>query len=98
MDPIGADTERRLTADTDTDPELDAALQQSMHTSPQFRWAARQGMWSFGVGTPRAYLAASLAYHLRDGIAEKITLPGVRRPRRARRVLPRPAGGTDARP
>jgi pimeloyl-ACP methyl ester carboxylesterase len=70
---LGADTERRLTADAD--PELDAALQQLMHTSPQFRWAARQGMWSFGVGTPRAYLAASLAYHLRDGIAEKITCP-----------------------
>jgi pimeloyl-ACP methyl ester carboxylesterase len=70
---LGADTERMLTADTD--PELDAALQQMMHTSPQFRWAARQGMWSFGVGTPRAYLAASLAYHLRDGIAEKITCP-----------------------
>jgi len=70
---LGADTERRLTAETD--PELDAALQQLMHTSPQFRWAARQGMWSFGVSTPRAYLAASLAYNLRDGIAEKITCP-----------------------
>ena len=32
-------------------------------------------MWSFGVGTPRAYLAASLAYNLRDGIAGKITCP-----------------------
>lgn len=70
---LGGDTERRLTADTD--PELDAALQQLMYTSPQFRWAARQGMWSFGVSTPRAYLAASLAYNLRDGIAEKITCP-----------------------
>jgi pimeloyl-ACP methyl ester carboxylesterase len=70
---LGADTERRLTAGTD--PELDAGLVQLMHTSPQFRWAARQGMWSFGVSTPRAYLAASLAYNLRDGIAEKITCP-----------------------
>ena len=32
-------------------------------------------MWSYGVGTPRAFLAASLAYNLRDGIAEKITCP-----------------------
>ena len=32
-------------------------------------------MWSFGVDTPRAFLAASLAYHLRDGVAEKITCP-----------------------
>jgi hypothetical protein len=70
---LGADTERRLTADTD--PEIDAALAKLMHTSSQVRWACRQGMWSFGVRTPRAYLAASLAYTLRDGIAEKITCP-----------------------
>ena len=70
---LGPDTERRLTAETD--PELDAALAQLMHTSSQARWGCRQGMWSFGAGTPRAYLAASLAYHLRDRIAEKITCP-----------------------
>ena len=46
-----------------------------MQTNPQTRWACRQGMWSFGVATPRAFLAASLAYNLRDGIAEKITCP-----------------------
>jgi len=45
------------------------------HTSSKVRWACRQGMWSFGAATPRAYLAASLAYHLRGGIAEKITCP-----------------------
>src|SRR5580704_9355370 len=38
-------------------------------------YTARLGLWSFGVGTPRAYLAASLAYNLRSGIAEKITCP-----------------------
>jgi pimeloyl-ACP methyl ester carboxylesterase len=70
---LGADTERRLTAATD--PELDAALAQMTHTSSKVRWAFRQGMWSFGVRTPRAYLAASLAYTLRGGIAEKITCP-----------------------
>jgi hypothetical protein len=32
-------------------------------------------MWSYGVATPRAFLAASLAYTLRGGIAEKITCP-----------------------
>src|SRR6516162_8006650 len=70
---LGADTERRLTAGTD--PEFDAALAKLMHTSSKVRWACRQGMWSFGVATPRAYLAASLAYTLRGGIAEKITCP-----------------------
>src|SRR6516165_7916180 len=68
---LGADTERRLTAGTD--PELDATLARLTHTSSQVRWACRQGMWSFGAATPRAYLAASLAYHLHGGIAEKIT-------------------------
>ena len=38
-------------------------------------WYETQRMWSFGVATPRAYLAASLAYHLRDGVAEKIACP-----------------------
>src|SRR6516165_11903988 len=46
-----------------------------MQTSSKVRWACRQGMWSFGVRTPRAYLAASLAYTLGGGIAEKITCP-----------------------
>jgi len=70
---LGADTERRLTAESD--PELDAMAEQVMQTNPLVRWACRQGMWSFGVGTPRAFLAASLAYHLRGGVAEKITCP-----------------------
>ena len=70
---LGADTERRLTADTD--PGLGAALAQLTHTNSQVRWVFRQGMWSFGVATPRALLAASLAYTLRGGIAEKITCP-----------------------
>ncbi len=70
---LGADTERRLTAESA--PELDAMAQQMMQTNPMIRWAYRQGMWSFGVGTPGAFLAASLAYNLRDGVAEKITCP-----------------------
>jgi len=70
---LGVDTDRRLTAATD--PEIDAALAKLMHTSSQVRWACSQGIWSFGVSTPRAYLTASLAYTLRGGIAEKITCP-----------------------
>jgi len=41
----------------------------------RFRSTLREAMWSFGVDTPWAFLAASLAYHLRDGIAERITCP-----------------------
>jgi alpha-beta hydrolase superfamily lysophospholipase len=32
-------------------------------------------MYVMGVKTPRAYLAATQAYHLRDGIAEQIKCP-----------------------
>src|SRR6516165_9987840 len=70
---LGADTARRLTAESD--PELDAIAQQVMQANSQVRWACRNGMWSYGVATPRAFLAASLAYTLRGGIAEKITCP-----------------------
>jgi hypothetical protein len=70
---LGDDTERGLTAPADDEP--DAALVQVMAASPRIRWAMRQGMWSFGVTAPRAFLAGSLPCNLRDGIAESITCP-----------------------
>jgi alpha-beta hydrolase superfamily lysophospholipase len=39
------------------------------------RWAFTHGMYVMGVESPRAYLAATQAYHLRDGIAEQIKCP-----------------------
>lgn len=63
----------RLTARSD--PEIDAALAQLMDDNTQMRWAIRQGMWSFGLDTPRAFLAATLDYSLRHGIAERISCP-----------------------
>lgn len=69
----GADAEQRLrTADDD---EINAIAHKMMAADPMIRWAIRQGMWSFGVDTPKAFLQASLAYHLRDGIAERISCP-----------------------
>jgi pimeloyl-ACP methyl ester carboxylesterase len=56
-------------------PAVDQMLAGIMKASPTARWAFIHGMYSFGVPTPRAYLAASLAYNLRDGVAEKITCP-----------------------
>lgn len=70
---LGNDTERRLRADSD--PEVDEMLTRMMKESTQMRWALRQGMWSFGTGTPRAFMAAALDYQLRDGIAELISCP-----------------------
>jgi len=37
------------------------------------RWTMEQAQHAFGVPTPRQACAAFLDYHLRDGIAEKIT-------------------------
>jgi len=56
-------------------PELDQAIEASMKASLTAHWAITHGMYAMGAPTPRAYLAASLAYHLRDGVAEAITCP-----------------------
>ena len=46
-----------------------------MKNSPIAAWALTQGMFVTGTSTPREYVAATLDYHLRDGIAEKISCP-----------------------
>lgn len=56
-------------------PELDAALDHAMKTNGVARWSYTHGMYAFGVKTPRAFMAAAMDYHLRDGIAEQITCP-----------------------
>ena len=56
-------------------PQLDAMLSQAMATNSVARWAFTHGMYVTGTTSPRAYLAATQAYHLRDGIAEQIQCP-----------------------
>ena len=56
-------------------PPLDGMLQATMKTSPTARWNFIHGMYAMGVTTPRAYLAKSLDYNLRDGVAEAIKCP-----------------------
>ena len=56
-------------------PALDRILAGAMKASPTARWSFIHGMYSFGIATPRAYLAATLAYSLKDGVAEKIRCP-----------------------
>ncbi|MFF1697675.1 TIGR03086 family metal-binding protein [Streptomyces sp. NPDC058257] len=68
-----AEAERRLRAPHD--PELDAALAAAMAADPSIKWAIEHGMFAMGAGTPRAFCAAYLDYHLREGIAEQITCP-----------------------
>ncbi|MFD9701714.1 alpha/beta hydrolase family protein [Lentzea sp. NPDC059081] len=68
-----AEAERQLRADHA--PEVDAALESAMATNPMVRWAVSHGMYVMGATSPRAFAASYLDYHLRDGIAEKITCP-----------------------
>ncbi|MCA2229350.1 alpha/beta hydrolase family protein [Nonomuraea aurantiaca] len=68
-----AEAERRLRAEHD--PELDAIMTSAMAATPMLRWAIEHGMYAMGTDTPRAFGAAYLDYHLRDGIAEKIACP-----------------------
>ncbi|WP_147918298.1 alpha/beta hydrolase family protein [Ruania zhangjianzhongii] len=68
-----AEAERRLRAADD--PEVDAALAAAMAADPTARWAIEHGMYVLGAATPRAFAAAYLDYHLRDGIAEQISCP-----------------------
>jgi pimeloyl-ACP methyl ester carboxylesterase len=56
-------------------PQIDGMLQQIMANNPTARWAFTHGMYAFGAATPRAYMAKTLDYNLKDGIAEKITCP-----------------------
>ncbi|MFF3919187.1 alpha/beta hydrolase family protein [Streptomyces sp. NPDC001852] len=67
------EAERRLRAVSD--PELDARLHHLIATDPVMRWALNHGMYVMGADTPRAFGAAYLDYHLRDGLAERIECP-----------------------
>lgn len=56
-------------------PQLDAMLAHAMETSSVARWTYTHGVYALGVASPRAFLAATQAFHLRDGVAEQIRCP-----------------------
>jgi pimeloyl-ACP methyl ester carboxylesterase len=56
-------------------PEIDQMIAAQMEASPVADWGITHGMYAMGVPTPRAYLAATLAYNLRSGVAEAIACP-----------------------
>ncbi|MEU0058643.1 TIGR03086 family metal-binding protein, partial [Streptomyces sp. NPDC006334] len=68
-----AEAERRLRAAHD--PGLDAAIEAAMAAVPTLKWAIEHGMFAMDADSPRAFCAAYLDYHLRDGIAERIACP-----------------------
>ena len=56
-------------------PELDRMIATSMKNSPITDWAIAHGMYAMGASSPRAYLAATLDFNLRNGVAEAISCP-----------------------
>ncbi len=56
-------------------PEIDRRLEEAIHSSPTAAWALTHGMFATGTPSPRAYVAATLDYHLGNGIAEQISCP-----------------------
>lgn len=57
------------------DAELDCILDEIIDTDPTMRWACGHGRYVMAAATPRQFLATYLDYHLRDGVAERITCP-----------------------
>ena len=56
-------------------PAVDQMLEAMMKQSSTARWAFSHGMYATGATSPRAYLAKTLDYNLKDGVAEKISCP-----------------------
>lgn len=56
-------------------PELDASLEKIVNGPSSGRWVFQHGLWAMGVATPREFMRKALAYHVRDGVAEKIICP-----------------------
>ncbi|MGW7575617.1 alpha/beta hydrolase family protein [Streptomyces sp. NPDC054765] len=71
LDGDRAEIERALTAESA--PKIDAALSAAMQSSPSARWAFEHGQFVMGGATPRECAARMLDYHLRDGIAERVS-------------------------
>jgi pimeloyl-ACP methyl ester carboxylesterase len=73
--PSGQRTAVEAAARANVAPEFDRRLDDLIKTSPIAAWALTHGMFVTGTSSPRAYVAATLEYHLRNGIAEQISCP-----------------------
>ena len=57
------------------DVALEQAIEKQTAASTASKWAARNGMWCFGIDTPAALLRNMQEYTLAGGIAEQIQCP-----------------------
>lgn len=53
---------------------FDQIIRMSMNKNTSLRWAIQNGLWTFGVTTPSAYLKETKAWTL-DGFADKVKAP-----------------------
>ncbi|WP_163508129.1 alpha/beta hydrolase family protein [Fodinicola acaciae] len=61
----------------DSDPDLDAIFTRARSQNPTIRWAMDHGRYVVGAGSDREFVAKYLDYHLRDGVAERISCPAL---------------------
>lgn len=53
--------------------QIDARLEAAIQADTTARWACAHGQLVMGGATPREFLANAQAFHLRDGVAEKVS-------------------------
>jgi pimeloyl-ACP methyl ester carboxylesterase len=75
--PPGQRTAAEAAARAKEAPAFDRRLDELIKTSPVAAWALTHGMFVTGTSSPRAYVAATLEYHLRNGLAEQISCPAL---------------------
>jgi pimeloyl-ACP methyl ester carboxylesterase len=63
----------RIAAESDVG--LDELLDEVIEHNSVARWSTDHGRWCFGAPSSRAFLAMLRDYHLKDGIAERISCP-----------------------
>ncbi len=67
------EAERRARAGHD--PDFDDLLDRTTQDSPTLRWALDHGRYVTGTATSREFMARYPDFHLRDGVAERISCP-----------------------
>ena len=75
--PPGQRTAAEAAARAKEAPAFDRRLDELIKTSPVAAWALTHGMFVTDTSSPRAYVAATLEYHLRNGLAEQISCPAL---------------------
>lgn len=71
--PAGDRDELAARLRAESDPEIDAALDEAVQRSDVAAWALIHGRYTMGGQTLREFVARAFDFHIRDGVAEKIS-------------------------